>query len=299
LFRWNGYSILIDSAKRFVIEGVMNLHEPVPRDFDALRGRIVARAGELPRRLTQVAAYALEHPDEIAFGTAASIAAAAQVQPSTLVRFAQAMGYQGFSELQQVFQARLRERVLNYEERLEQLRSHALSASKPAVLLQGFADAARKSLEELNEKLDAGRLEEAVSLLAGVRRIYVLGLRRSFAVAASIAYSLSNLGVANTLVDATGGMGPEVLGFSGKDDALLAVSFAPYASETISLVQAAAARGVPVVAITDSPFSPLAGAARLWFEVAEANFEGFRSMTATMTLAMTLTVAIAEKRGAR
>lgn len=276
----------------------MTFAEPVPRDFEGLRGRIVARAGELPRRLTQVAAYALEHPDEIAFGTAASIAAAAEVQPSTLVRFAQAMGYDGFSDLQQVFQARLRERVLNYEERLEQLRSHAMSASKPVVLLQGFSDAARKSLDTLNEKLDTPKLEEAVRLLASAREIYVLGLRRSFSTACSVAYSLSKLGVANTLVEATGGMAPEAMGFAGREDALLAVSFAPYASETIALSQSAAARGVPVVAITDSPFSPLASTARLWFEVAEANFEGFRSTAATLALAMTLTVAIAEKRGA-
>ncbi len=70
-----------------------------PRDFTALRSLIVDRAAALPRRLTQVATYALENPDEIAFGTVASIAQAADVQPSTLVRFAQSLGYQGFSEV--------------------------------------------------------------------------------------------------------------------------------------------------------------------------------------------------------
>ena len=53
---------------------------------------------------------------------------------------------------------------------------------------------------------------------------------------------------------------------------------------------------MPVIAITDSPFSPLAQVAGLWIEISEANFEGFRSMAATLTLAMTLTVAIAERR---
>ena len=78
----------------------------------------------------------------------------------------------------------------------------------------------------------------------------------------------------------------------------MAISFTPYASETIALVQAAAARDVPVVTITDSPFSPIAQISTLWLEVVEANFEGFRSMAASLSLAMTLTVAIAEKRGA-
>jgi DNA-binding MurR/RpiR family transcriptional regulator len=52
------------------------------------------------------------------------------------------------------------------------------------------------------------------------------------------------------------------------------------------------------VSITDSPFSPLARIAGQWIEVVEGNFEGFRSMAATLALAMTLTVAIAEKREA-
>ena len=77
---------------------------------------------------------------------------------------------------------------------------------------------------------------------------------------------------------------------------MLAISFTPYAAETVTLARAAAQKGVPVIAITDSPFSPLAQVAGLWIEISEANFEGFRSMAATLTLAMTLTVAIAERR---
>ena len=95
----------------------------IPRDFQALRALISSRAQELPKRLAQVATYALDNPDEIAFGTAASIAEAADVQPSTLVRFAQALGFDGFSDLQEVFRSRLRERVLSYEERISHLRA--------------------------------------------------------------------------------------------------------------------------------------------------------------------------------
>ena len=60
----------------------------VPRDFDSLRAFMVERKSDMPKRLAQVAAYFLANPDEIAFGTAASIATAAEVQPSTLVRLA-------------------------------------------------------------------------------------------------------------------------------------------------------------------------------------------------------------------
>ena len=66
-----------------------------PADFDSLKLRLVEIQPELPKRLQQVAAFALEHPDEMALGTAASVAGHAHVQASTLVRFAQAIGFSG------------------------------------------------------------------------------------------------------------------------------------------------------------------------------------------------------------
>ncbi len=268
-----------------------------PRDFAGLKALIAERAQALPKRLTQIASFALDNPDEIAFGTVASIAAQADVQPSTLVRFSQAMGYQGFSEMQEVFRSRLRDRILNYDERLQQLREHALAASKPNVIFQGFCDATEKSIASLREKLNPEELDRAVEMLAGAQTIYLIGLRRSFPITSYMAYAFGKLGVRSILIDAVGGLAPEQLGFATPKDAVLAISFTPYASETVSLAQSAAASLVPIVSVTDSPFSPLAQIADLWIEVGEANFEGFRSMSATLTLAMTLTIAIAERRG--
>jgi DNA-binding MurR/RpiR family transcriptional regulator len=270
----------------------------VPRDFASLKSRIVEKAAALPRRLNQVASYAIEHPDEIAFGTVASIATAAQVQPSTLVRFAQSLGYHGFSDLQDVFRSRLRERILNYDERIEHLRLHDEKASKASVIFGGFSDAAQKSLADLKEKLDPEKLEEAVEGLAKADTIYLVGLRRSFPISSYMSYAFGKLGIRNHLIGAMGGLAQEDVSFASQRDCVLAISFTPYASETVALTQAVAARNVPIIAITDSPFSPLAPLAKCWFEVTESNFEGFRSMAATLSLAMTLTVAVAERRSA-
>ena len=267
-----------------------------PRDFATLKALIAERAAEFPKRLTQIAGFALEHPDEIAFGTVSSIAEQAAVQPSALVRFAQAMGYQGFSDMQEVFRSRLRDRILNYGERLEQLRAHAQETSKPHVIFQGFCEASAKSIAALEEKLSPDDLDRAVDRLSAADTIYLIGLRRSFPIASYMAYAFGKLGVKAILVDAVGGLAAEQITFAGPKDAVLAISFTPYASETVTLARAAAERGVPVVSVTDSPFSPLAQMAGLWIEISEANFEGFRSMAATLTLAMTLTVAIAERR---
>jgi len=270
-----------------------------PRDFAALRALIVGRAPDLPRRLTQVATYALDNPDEIAFGTAAGVAQRAGVQPSTLVRFSQALGYQGFSDLQEVFRARLRERVPSYDERLAQLREHGLDASKTGLLLAGFSEAAARSVEACRAKADPALIEQAIDLLAGADTIYLAGLRRSFPITSYMAYAMGKLGIRSILVDGIAGLGAEQTGFITGRDAMLAVSFTPYASETVALATAARGNGARIVSITDSLFSPLAPLSDVWLEVVEANFEGFRSMAATMALAMTLTVAVAGKRSER
>ena len=272
------------------------LDDIAPRDFSALRTLIGERATTLPRRLTQVATYALQNPDEIAFGTAASIAAHAGVQPSTLVRFSQALGYQGFSDLQDVFRSRLRDKVPSYDERLKQLREHGLAASKAGLLLDGFAEAAERSVADFRSKADPAALERAVALLADAETIYLVGLRRSFPITSYMAYAMGKLGIRHILVDGIAGLGSEQTNFISARDTMLSVSFTPYSQETVSLTNAAKARGARVVSLTDSIFSPIAPNADVWLEVVEANFEGFRSMAATLALAMTLTVAVAGRR---
>jgi DNA-binding MurR/RpiR family transcriptional regulator len=268
----------------------------LPRDFEALRARIIGEHPRLPRRLAQIAAFALERPDEIALGTAVSIAKKADVQPSTLIRFAQAMGYEGFTDLQSVFRERLRERVLNYEERLNLVNQHTRDLGREERLLQGFAEASVRSAASLHERIDPAQLERCTSILTGADTIYIVGLRRSFPIAAYMAYGFGKLGVKTVLAGTAGGLEPELISFATPKDAVIAISFTPYAPATLDLAAEAAARGVPLVAITDSPFSPVAQNAKCWFEVVEADFEGFRSLAASFTLAATLTVAVAQRR---
>lgn len=267
-----------------------------PRDFQSLRALIIERRESLPKRLAQVAAYALDNPDELAFGTVASVAAAAHVQPSTLVRFAKHLGYGGFSDIQQVFRDRLRERTGNYEERLAALRAGAPSGSSEGAILDGFLSAGGRSIEALSHSLDVGALERAVRVLAGAETIYLIAQRRSYPISTYMAYAFGRLKVRHVLVGSPAGIDPEALAVAGARDAALAVSFSPYASATTEHARQLSEQDVPIVAITDSAFSPLAAVASTWFEVTEADFAGFRSLSATMALAMALTVATAEAR---
>lgn len=267
-----------------------------PRDFASLRELIFQRRARLPKRLLQVAAFALDNPDELAFGTASSIASAAGVQPSTLVRFAQHLGYDGFSDIQQVFRERLRERTVSYEERLAALRSDAVAKPKEASILDGFLSAAGRSLANLSHAVDPPSLEKGVGLLAGAGTIFIIAQRRSYPISSYMAYAFGKLRVRNTLIGSPAGIDTDLLALAGPQDAAVAISFSPYASVTLEYARQLARQSVPIVAITDSAFSPLAEHAQVRFDVVEADFAGFRSLSATMALAMALTVSVAQRR---
>lgn len=268
----------------------------VPQDFETLKAVILERKAQLPKRLKQVAAYSLDNPDEIAFGTAASIAESAEVQPSTLVRFAQQFGFEGFSGLQQIFRARLKERTSSYEERLRTLEQNGAALSESASIFNGFVAAAHRSLDALAGSVNAEAFEQAVEVLAKAETIYLIAKRRSYPISSYMAYAFGKLKVKSVLVGTSAGTDDDLLSFAGPRDAAFAASFSPYASESAGQARALALRGVPVVSLTDSAFSPLAECSKVWFEVAEADHAGFRSLSASMAFAMALTVSIAEKR---
>lgn len=267
-----------------------------PKDFEDLKACVVARRAEFPRRIAQAAEYSMAHPDEVAFGTAASIAKLADVQPSTLVRYAQALGYSGFSELQEVFRARLRNRWPDYQERLRALIDRGAEGTGVLELLGGFAESSVNSILNMRTSLDAASLQRAVDVLKTADTVYLLGLRRAFPVASYLLYAFGKLGIRSRLVDFAAALGPEQASFATGRDALIAVSFTPYTPETVILTARLHERGVPVVAITDSAFSPLAATSQVRLEVAESDFGSFRSLAATFCLSMTLAVATAEQR---
>ena len=273
-------------------------HARVPRDFESLRSTIIERKANMPKRLAQVAAFALGNPDEIAFGTTASIAAASEVQPSTLVRLAHHLGYGGFSDLQSIFRERLRDRTLSYEERLVTLEQSS-GDDEDANLLSGFIAAANQSVNRLAATVQSDTFTKAVNILAGAETIYLIAKRRSYPLTAHMTYAFSKLNIRHQIVASPNGVDPEMVQFATPKDAAIAASFSPYAADSLSQSQELADRGVPVIAITDSAFSPLAACATHWFEVAAADFAGFRSLSASMALTMALPVAIAERRRKR
>lgn len=260
-----------------------------PASLAEFHSRIAVMAPGLPRRLRQCAEYLAANADRIAVSTVAELARRAEVPPSAVMRFCQILGFSGFSEMQKLFRAAYAPGFPDYATRLANLRSGP--ASSPATLLAAFVQAGRASLEALAGACDAAALGQGADLLARAQTVHVIGLRRAHPVASYLAYMLENMRIS---VVQQGGADPDAAPVPG--DVLVAISMAPYAAETLDLARRAAASGVPVVAVTDHLASPLAPLAAAVITVAEVDFGAFRSLSATLAVAMTLAVAAASAR---
>ncbi|MCE9681161.1 MurR/RpiR family transcriptional regulator [Halomonas alkalisoli] len=263
-----------------------------PQDFTALEARITTDYPSLSRRLQQTARYLLDHPQEVAFATVAKLADQAGVTPSTLIRFANSFGFKGFSEMQQLFRARLVDELPNYTERIRAVRTATGETPDSSQLLWEFAEANREVLEQLPGRTDLHSLERALDIFEKAEIVHVMGARRSFVVASYMAYALQHVDKRTHLVSGLGGMHLEQLKSMGARDALMVVSFSPYAQESRDAAEEASRRGIPLVVITDSSLSPLARLADVAMVVHEAEVKSFRGLTASLCLTQTLAIAL-------
>ena len=271
-----------------------------PETVEALRAEIVARYETLSKRLQQVARYVLDQPNAIALETLAVLAKRAGVQPSTIVRFAQAFGYEGATQMQRLFRDGLlsgaaaigyRERVREFAETVDSRR-----VGDPAQVLNEFVQGNVLALQNLEESIDSKDIIAAVDMISKADTVYVAGFRRSFPVASYLAYSLHQVDKKTVFIDSVGGMTKQQIHAITPRDLLLVISYHPYAEESVMLIDAAVEAGAKVLSISDSLVSPVAKPATLVLQVHEAEIRKFRSLSTSMCLAQSLVIGFAFKQ---
>ncbi len=263
-----------------------------PNSPEEFQSRLIEITDNLPKRLRQCADFVARNSDRIAVSTISELSSAAGVQPSAFMRFCQLMGYSGYSQMQRMFRETYAQRWPDYATRLENLR--ASGDGTPTALLAEFVEAGRSSLENLANSTDAKTLETAVSLLADAPMIHIIGLSRAFPVATYFAYALEKMDVPAILHDKTGNLSHRRS--IQPNDVLIAITFAPYTQETLDLAAFANTQGNRIVAITDALNSPLHNLGATTLMVSEADVGAFRALSAPLSLAITMAVAVGTRR---
>lgn len=267
------------------------------KDYEDLIRVIHEKHDSMSKAYQRIAVYLTQNPNDVAIKSVNSIAESCGIHASSFVRFAQSLGFTGFKELQEVFQRRLSTAAPGFEARIKALKGElgGAKAEGDSSLLRDLVTRDIASLQELLNDVTSESLSNAVNLMKKAKVIYLVGQLRSVPVVELMRYVLTMLGKRTVLLDASGGLATHMGKLMGPRDLLIAVSFRFYARETVNIVEDAAARGVPVLAITDSTLSPLAKDATALFTVPEHEYIFSRSLAAPMCIAQALMVSLAAK----
>jgi DNA-binding MurR/RpiR family transcriptional regulator len=268
-----------------------------PRSAEELRAAILERYEGLSKRLQQIARYVLDEPNEVALETLAVLAERSGVQPSAIVRFAKTFGFDGATQMQRLFRDGLLSghAALGYSERVRQFSRavDARAAGDPSEILAEFIEGNGLALRNLSQTVGAKELNAAVEMIAAADIVYLVGFRRSFPVASYLAYSLQQVGKRIVFVDGVAALHRQQVKTMTPQDLLIAVSFHPYAEETVQVIEAAVERRARVLTLSDSLVSPVSKPADVVLQVRDAEIRNFRSLAASVCLAQALVIAYA------
>lgn len=257
-----------------------------------LRQLIIEHYPALTPELQKAAAFVLENINDVALISMRTIAYNAGLKPATLSRLAKKLGYDGWEVLKAEFIHSLNLNRTSYASRAVRLQQHQQQTS----LYHSVFTTLGRSLEE-TQAMNHNSLAHAVELLDKASQVYVCGFRASFSIAWSIYYVYRLFHQRVTVIDNLANSQQIFTRELSAQDSVLLVSFSPYSRETLQIMEAAQQVGAKIVAITDSPTSPLAQVADcvLLFSTDSASF--FPSIVSGMAIAEGLLASLVAKHG--
>lgn len=219
-----------------------------------LLSNIETRFDSFSKGQKSIASYILAHYEKAAYMTAAKLGTLAGVSESTVVRFANELGYEGYPQLQNALQELVRTSLTAFQ-RVEV--SDTIIGDRE-VLDQVLLSDAEKIRQTL-DSIDRAAFNKAVDHLVEAKRIYIIGVRSSATLAGFLHYNLRVAFDNLTLVETSSGNEVfEQIVRIGEGDVLVAISFPRYSKRVIKAVEFAKKKGADVVALTDRPTSPIA-----------------------------------------
>ena len=215
-----------------------------------LRQKIIASFDEMSPQLKQAARYLIEHPQEVALISMRELARKAGVQPATMSRLAQYIGATGYEDLRAEHAMAIRK--TGFAARESGRIDHG-----PEELGHEMLSSLSAQIAELAQPNRLAGLARAAHVLKSASKVYVLGARSCLSVAWQFHYVMSLMADKTVHLDGPGGTGADPLMRATADDALMVVSFNPYARHSVDVAGLARDAGIKVLAITDSEVSPL------------------------------------------
>lgn len=254
--------------------------------------KIQAGMGGFSKGQRLIANYITTSFDKAAFMTASKLGKTVNVSESTVVRFAVELGYEGYPSLQKALQDLVRNKLTSVQ-RLEVASDRIGGQDLLTMVMHTDMEKIRATLEEI----DRAAFYAVVDAILTARKIYILGVRSSSAVAAFLGYYLSLMQDNVQLIHATSTSEAfEQIVRVGAEDVVIGVSFPRYSSRTVKAMRYAHDRGATVIALTDSSDSPIAAYADHALLAKSDMISLVDTLVAPLSVVNALLVAVSQRR---
>lgn len=246
----------------------------------------------LTPELQRAADFIRQYPQEAMTLSMRAFAAQVGVKPATLLRLAQRLEYSGWEAFKQDFIQALGLNPESYQSRAKKLLSH----SSATTLYQAMFTAHNDNLLETRQQ-NHQQMSAAIETLYRAEHVYVCGFRASYPVAYTLFYSYRLFEKHVSLIDGQASNYEIFTRELTTDDVVLMIGFSPYSRESLDVLEACRHAGSKIVALTDSPLSPLAQDAThtLYFSAHSPSF--FPSVVAAMGMAESLLALLVTRYG--
>ena len=256
------------------------------REGPSIMKQLNLRGKSLSKGHRKIAAFIEDNYDKVVFMTAARLGELVDISESTVVRFANACGYEGYPQMQRALREIVRHRLTSAQ-RLS-LSTDIAREELPFEVLRTDM----RNIKNTVDSLDRAVFDRVVEEIAGASTLYILGLRSAAPLAQFFTYYLRYIfddvrHIGNMINDTF-----ESIARIRPGDALIAISFPRYSNRTLESMQFARSRGARVIGITDGSLSPLHDAADLCLD-AHTDMTSFAdSLAAPMSLINALIAAL-------
>ncbi|MEM8840148.1 MAG: MurR/RpiR family transcriptional regulator [Pseudomonadota bacterium] len=229
-----------------------------PQNADAIIAHLTEGFDALSAQLQRAARFLIDHPREVGVHSMRALAAKAEVHPNTLVRLAQAIGFDGYEPMRERFRDFMVTGGLGgFRDRAEWLRELSRTGGTAAVLGE-MAEATTGNIDTMWQRQDAQTLEAAADAILSAPRVYVLGMGSAYSLAHQFWYAARMAFDHIMPIPRHGSQPIDDLAWIRPEDVLVALTFQPYRAETMQAVDQARATGATVIGVSDSVTSPLA-----------------------------------------
>lgn len=216
--------------------------------------KIKSEFSKLSKGQKLIANFILENYDKAAFMTAATLGESINVSESTVVRFANRLGYEGYRELQNDLQELIKNKLTTIQ-RLNIAESKYPENSKPlAKIMERDMDNIKKTISEMDEE----SFDKAVDVVLNAKKKYIVGLRSSSFLAGYLGFYLKFiLDDVHVIKSESNDIFEQLLRIT-PDDVIIIITYPRYSRRVMEVLGFAKERKTPIITITDSMISPSA-----------------------------------------